>query len=222
MNIDSLIQAVDQASTPTDLIQAVQALADTRAEAAIPTLIAALGYNNPSAAIAAMYGLVSIGRKAVEPLITLMDDYNYGARAYTVRALATIGEPRSLDILINCAENDFAPSVRRAAIKGLGNIRWHWVDRHDERSHGANGEIDPTNSNWTKEAILAAQSRILRSLRLMLEDTDWSMRYAAIVALSLIGSSEAIALLELTQKQETDLAIKFRSQMALQSLLVAT
>ncbi len=204
--INLLIQAVEEAVTPEQLVQAVQVLADSRSEAALSTLIASLGYNNPSAAIAAMHGLVSIGRAAVKPLIALMDDYNYGARAYTVRALAMIGDPQALDILLNCAEHDFAPSVRRAAIKGLGNLRWDW-------------------GNWSADTITKANSRILQLLQLMLSDPDWSMRYAAIVALDLIGSTgsnaEAIALLKTAHHHEADLAVKFRGQMALQNLLVA-
>lgn len=204
--INPLIQAVEEAVTPEQLVQAVQVLADSRSEAALSTLIASLGYNNPSAATAAMHGLVSIGRAAVKPLIALMDDYNYGARAYTVRALAMIGDPQALDILLHCAEHDFAPSVRRAAIKGLGNLRWEW-------------------SNWSVDTITKANSRILQLLQLLLSDSDWSMRYAAIVALDLISSTgsnvEAIALLKTAHQHETDLAVKFRGQMALQNLLVA-
>lgn len=193
MNIELLIRQVDKADTPAQLIQAVHALADTRSEQAIPTLISALGYNNPTAAIAAMHGLVAIGRSCVSSLMLLMDDYNYGARAYTVRALAMIGDPRSLPILINCAETDFSPSVRRAAIKGLGKI------------HGE-GEID--------------YAEVLGTLQSMLKDSDWSIRYAAIVALDNLGklshiSFKAIAILEASKNQESDLAVKSRMEMAL-------
>jgi phycocyanobilin lyase subunit beta len=196
MNIELLIQDIDKAYTPAQLIQAVHALADTRNEQAIPTLISILGYNNPTAAIAAMHGLVAIGRSCVNSLMVLMDDYNYGARAYTVRALAMIGDPRSLPILINCAETDFSPSVRRAAIKGLGKIHWEWAEMIDF-------------------------SGILATLQSMLKDTDWSIRYAAIVALDTLGklshtvSFRAIALLEASKNQEPDLAVKSRMEMAL-------
>jgi phycocyanobilin lyase subunit beta len=198
-NIAHLIQEIDTASTPAQLIQAVHALADTRNEQAIPTLILVLGYNNPSAAIAAMHGLVAIGRSSVESLMSLMDDYNYGARAYTVRALAMIGDPRALPILLNCAETDFSPSVRRAAIKGLGKIQGEWT------------AID--------------YSQILATLQSMLKDYDWSIRYAAIVALDALSqlssgsfgniSDRAIFLLEANKTQEADLAVKSRMELAL-------
>jgi phycocyanobilin lyase subunit beta len=195
-NIQLLIQEIDRADTPAHLIQAVHALADTRSEQAIPTLISVLGYNNPAAAIAAMHGLVAIGRNSVSSLMTLMDDYNYGARAYTVRALAMIGDPRALSILLSCAEADFSPSVRRAAIKGLGKMHWEWAETID-------------------------YSAILATLQSMLKDQDWSIRYAAIVALEALSrlnhlvSHRAIALLEASKSQESDLAVKSRMEMAL-------
>jgi phycocyanobilin lyase beta subunit len=195
-NIDLLIQDIDQAHTPAQLVQAVHALADTRNERAIPTLISVLGFNNPGAAIAAMHGLVAIGRSCVDSLMSLMDDYNYGARAYTVRALAMIGDPKALPILLNCAKTDFSPSVRRAAIKGLGKIHGEWVEMID-------------------------YSEVLMTLQSMLKDQDWSIRYAAIVALDGLGklshgiSTKAIALLESSKTHESDLTVKSRMEMAL-------
>jgi len=42
---------------------------DATIEAGIPTLIAALSYNNPGAAVAAIDKLVQLGDMAVEPLL---------------------------------------------------------------------------------------------------------------------------------------------------------
>ncbi|HEY9805470.1 MAG TPA: hypothetical protein V6D04_02815, partial [Candidatus Obscuribacterales bacterium] len=92
-----LIRAVEQAASPASLVSAVQALAEAHLEAGIPTLIATLGYNNPEAAVIAVRGLVELGAVAVQPLIERLDDYNYGARAYSFRALAAIADPRALD-----------------------------------------------------------------------------------------------------------------------------
>ncbi|AFY75166.1 hypothetical protein Syn7502_03300 [Synechococcus sp. PCC 7502] len=198
-NIKVLIQEIDKSHNPTQLIQAVHALAATRSEQGIATLISVLGYNNPGAAIAAMHGLVAIGRSSVDSLIALMDDYNYGARAYTVRALAMIGDPKALPVLLNCAKTDFSPSVRRAAIKGLGKIHWEWAEIID-------------------------YSEILATLQSILKDQDWSIRYAAIVALDALsklnhGSARgAIALLEGNKPQESDLVVKSRMEMALSNV----
>jgi len=41
-----------------------------------------------------------------------MRQYNYGARAYSIRALAAIADPCALDVLVTAAATDFAPSVR--------------------------------------------------------------------------------------------------------------
>jgi len=148
-----------------------------------------------------MRGLIGIGRPAVESLIALMDDYNYGARAYTVRTLAQIGDPRALPVLLEAARNDFAPSVRRAAIKGLGGVRWEWFDL---------GEA----------AEMASKQSVLDTLQWLLDDLDWSMRYAVIAALDALGTPEAMQTLEATLDREGDAGVRFRARMALGKLLV--
>ncbi|TAG17281.1 MAG: HEAT repeat domain-containing protein [Oscillatoriales cyanobacterium] len=106
-----LIQSVEQADSSEGLLNAVKALAAASSQEAIPTLITVLGYNNPGAAVAAVDGLIQIGEPAVQPLLEQLDGYNYGARAWAVRALAGIGDPRGLEILLDAA-------------RGLGTICW--------------------------------------------------------------------------------------------------
>lgn len=163
-----MIQAIEQADSPARLVAAVKALAAAQLEEGIPTLIAALGYNNPEAAVAAVEGLVQLGEVAVLALLEQLDDYNYGARAYSFRALAAIADPRALDTLITGAESDFAPSVRRAAAKGLGNL--HWVKLPVEERQ-------------------QAQERALNTLVHISHDEDWAIRYAAIVGLQALAVS---------------------------------
>ena len=124
--IESLINAVTAADSASLLVTAMENLAATQQPAAIPTLIAALSYNNPGAAVAAVDGLVQIGEPAVEPILAQLDGHNYTARAWAIRALAGIGDPRGLVTLLGAATADFALSVRRAAAKGLGSMKWHW------------------------------------------------------------------------------------------------
>lgn len=162
MSPPDLIRAIEQADSPARLVAAVQALAATRSEAGIPALIATLGYNNPGAAMAAVAGLVDLGEAAVIPLLAQLDTYNYGARAYAIRALATIADPRALDVLLNAAETDFAPSVRRAAAKGLGHLHWQRLPLAERQ---------------------VAQEKALKTLLLIAQDPEWAIRYAAIVGL---------------------------------------
>lgn len=157
-----LICAVEEADSSTRLLDAVRALAEAHLEAAIPTLIDTLGYNNPGAAVAAVDGLIQIGESAVKPLLDTLDGYNYGARAWAVRALAGIGDPRGLDTLLMAAKTDFAMSVRRAAARGLGNLRWHQLPA---------------------KQIHSAQAQALDALLLVSQDPEWIVRYAAIVGL---------------------------------------
>ncbi|MBD0303585.1 MAG: HEAT repeat domain-containing protein [Tolypothrix sp. T3-bin4] len=161
-----LIRAIESADSPALMVAAVQKLVAAKDEAAIPTLIAVFGYNNPTAAVVALAGLVELGEVAVPQLMQQIDDYNYGARAYSIRALSAIADPRAIEILLTAAATDFAPSVRRAAAKGLGNLHWHKLEDCDRTS---------------------ALSRSLETLLNISQDSDWSIRYAAVVGLQALA-----------------------------------
>ncbi|NJN48903.1 MAG: HEAT repeat domain-containing protein [Alkalinema sp. RL_2_19] len=154
-----LRQAIDAAANALELADAVKALAAEAIPETAPELIRALNYNNPGAAVAAVDGLIAIGEPAVQPLLELLDNYNYGARAWALRALSGIGDPRSLSLLLDTAENDFALSVRRAAAYGLGRIHWEKM--------GA-------------DAVPQAQAQCLQVLLQLCSDPEWIVRYAAI------------------------------------------
>ncbi|MFN7413106.1 MAG: HEAT repeat domain-containing protein [Dolichospermum sp.] len=196
--MDELIRAITVADTPSQMVTAVKNLAATKDPAAIPTLIAVFGYNNPEAAIVAAAALTQLGEIAVPQLLDQIDDYNYGARAYSIRTLAAIADPRALDILISTTLTDFAPSVRRAAAKGLGNL------------------------NWQKLDISASQIAINRALETLLficEDTDWSIRYAAIVGLQALAKvalvqSPILAKFQLMLTNDPEKAVRARVQLA--------
>ncbi len=202
-----LIQSVEQADSPSRLVAAVRTLAEARLEAAIPTFIAVLGYNNPEAAVAAVEGLIQLGDVSVPPLLEQLDDYNYGARAYSFRALAAIANPQALDVLLSAAETDFAPSVRRAAAKGLGGLRW---------------------CKLPDEQRQLAQERTLQTLLLLSNDPEWGIRYAAIVGLQALATSEQAPQPDLVSQilarfaqlaqKDTDLAVRARVWMAQEQL----
>ncbi|HEY9903123.1 MAG TPA: HEAT repeat domain-containing protein [Candidatus Sericytochromatia bacterium] len=201
--IQELIQAVEQANSDERLLESVQALAASHSEAAIPMLIAVLGYNNPGAAVTAVEGLIALGASAVMPLLEQLDEYNYGARAYSIRALAALADPRALDTLVSAATIDFAPSVRRAAAKGLGNLHWH--------------QLPP-------EEIAQAQTKVLNTLIQVFQDSDWAIRYAAIVGLQALAKSATSTtepiqnLFEQMLSSEADQAVRSRILMAQQRL----
>ena len=196
--MDELIRAISAAETPSQMVTAVKNLAAVRDPLAIPTLIAVFGYNNPEAAIVAAAGLTELGEIAVPQLLDQIDDYNYGARAYSIRTLAAIADPRALDILISTAMTDFAPSVRRAAAKGLGKLQWHKLA--------------------TSEAEIAI-NRALETLLFICEDTDWSIRYAAIVGLQALAKvalvqSPILAKFQLMLTNDPEKAVRARVQLA--------
>jgi phycocyanobilin lyase subunit beta len=167
--IESLISAVEAADSASLLVTAMENLAATQQPEAIPTLIAALGYNNPGAAVAAVDGLIRIGEPAVELILAQLDGHNYTARAWAIRALAGIGDPRGLVTLLGAATADFALSVRRAAAKGLGSMKWHW---------------------FPADLLEIAQEEALESLLFVAQqDDEWIVRYAAVVGLHNLATS---------------------------------
>ncbi len=197
----ALIAEVDRADSADALLEAVEDLAAARSTAATSKLIEVLGYNNPGAAVAAVDGLIQIGEPAVVPLLEQLDGYNYGARAWAVRALAGIGDPRGLDILL-VATSDFSLSVRRAASRGLGTIRWQEME---------------------SDRVSEAQTRALQALLQTSQDPEWVVRYATVVGLQgltdaakLPDLSSAIwAQLEEMGNCDAEAAVRARAVMAL-------
>jgi phycocyanobilin lyase subunit beta len=177
--LKTLLSAIAEAASSTQMVEAVEKLTEARLEAAVPNLITVLGYNNPGAAVAAVEGLIAIGKPAVTPLLELLDGYNYGARAWALRALAGIGDPQALDLLLDAAKNDFALSVRRAAARGLGTIHW------DELA---------------VELIESAQAKVIEVLLTVSQDHEWVVRYAAITGLQELAIASTIASPDLTRQ----------------------
>ena len=165
-SIEQLIAAVETADSAEKLVGAVRKLAARRSPLAIPPLMTVLRYNNPGAAVAAVDGLIQIGAPAIPHLLSQMDGFNYGARAWATRACAEIGDPRALDLLLEAALTDFALSVRRAAAKGLGFLQWQ---------------------SLSPEQQITIQQTIYDALVKVVNDPEWVVRYAAIAGLENLG-----------------------------------
>ncbi|HEY9751758.1 MAG TPA: HEAT repeat domain-containing protein [Coleofasciculaceae cyanobacterium] len=201
-----LIRAVEVADSAISLAQATQVLAQARLPEGIPTLIAVLSYNNPGAAVAAVDGLIQLGEPAVQPLIELLDGYNYSGRAWGIRALAGLEDPRALNLLLDAARHDFALSVRRAAARGLGSLRWQQLPAEQMRSAHAQ----------TLETLLVVA----------VEDVEWVVRYAAIVGLQRLAQTVEDHGLMLpilhqfaqSQEQDPEIAVRCRARLAQQQV----
>lgn len=201
MTTQVLIDAVEKADSAQKLFHAVKDLAVSGDEVAIPTLVKVLGFNNPGAAVAAVDGLIKIGEAAVTYLLTNIDDYNYGARTWMIRVFAGVGDPRSLDLLLKTAIEDFSLSVRRSAVKGLGSIHWQLLTSEDAKS---------------------GQQRVLDTLFLACDDGEWVVRYAAIASLQSLSMIAVDFQPQITAKFEdllindSELSIKARVKLAVQ------
>ncbi len=170
-NLSSLIHAVEQADSSGQLIKTVRELAATCLEGGVPTLIEVLSYNNPGAAVAAVDGLIAIGEPAVPAILEQLDQHNYTARSWAIRALAGIGDPRGLVTLLGVATADFSLSVRRAAARGLGAMKWHW---------------------FPESLLEIAQEEVLEALMFVAQqDEEWIVRYAAVVGLQSLADTIA-------------------------------
>ncbi|NCS03525.1 MAG: HEAT repeat domain-containing protein [Microcystis aeruginosa G13-11] len=202
--VETLIIAVEKADSANELLTAVENLAAAKSEAAIPTLTDVLRYNNPGASVAAVDGLIAIGKAAVPYLLANLDGYNYGARAWATRALAGIGDVRGLDLLLDAAVSDFSFSVRRGAARGLGNIIW---------------------SDLEESRVSEAQNPVFTALeKLSQGDPEWVVRYAAIVGLEGLGTA-AVAfrraireLLGQIRETEAEIVVRLRADQALEHL----
>jgi phycocyanobilin lyase beta subunit len=202
--VETLIIAVKKADSANQLLTAVENLAAAKSEAAIPTLTDVLRYNNPGASVAAVDGLIAIGKAAVPYLLANLDGYNYGARAWATRALAGIGDVRGLDLLLEAAVSDFSFSVRRGAARGLGNIIW---------------------SDLEKSRVYEAQNAVFAALEKLLQgDPEWVVRYAAIVGLEGLGTAAAAfrrairELLAQIGETEAEIVVRLRADQALEHL----
>ncbi|GAB4245667.1 MAG: HEAT repeat domain-containing protein [Stanieria sp.] len=205
--VQQLIAAVNQADSADSLLTAVENLTEVRSPEAIPTLVEVLGYNNPGAAVAAVEGLIALGEPVVPYLINNLDDYNYGARAWATRVFAGIGDPSTLDILLKAAVGDFSQSVRRAAARGLGIIRW---------------------SKLAPEQRLPVQQEVLSTLLLVSQDGEWVVRYAAVVGLQALAQAVRETQPQLIEKitakfqelitTEPESVIRARAQLAWQAI----
>jgi phycocyanobilin lyase beta subunit len=203
-----LIHAVEQADSAGQLVKAVRNLAVTRHEGGIPTLITVLSYNNPGAAVAAVDGLMSIGEPAVPALLEQLDQHNYTARSWAIRALAGIGDPRGLVTLLGAATADFSLSVRRAAARGLGAMKWRW---------------------FPEQLLEIAQEEALEALLFVAQqDEEWVVRYSAVVGLQSLAReigatysdwrSQIAAQFEQTAAHDESWAVRARACMAQQQL----
>lgn len=208
------LNAVETADSAQAMLDAVERLAELQDEGAIETLITVLGYNNPGAAVAAVDGLIQIGTPAASALLSKIDGYNYGARAWALRVLAGIGDPRGLDLIVETATEDFSLSVRRAAARGLGAIQWEKLSAAEQPG-----------------AQLKARDTLLKVAS---EDPEWVVRYAAIVGLQGVATAMSARDLEgavnlvkpivmgLRDRttQDNSLAVQARAQWALSQLSV--
>ncbi len=167
--LSTLIANLDAADSAQRLLDATEAIAAAGAVEAIPILINVLGYNNPGAAVAAVDGLIQLGEPAATALIELVDGYNYGARAWALRALAGIGDPRSFDLVVETALEDFSQSVRRAATRGIGSVQWD--------------QVAPDQRQPMQRKALVTLIQILQ------QDNEWVVRFAALTALEQLSRS---------------------------------
>ena len=190
------------AKTTPELIRATKNLCDLRTIEAIPILIEGLGFNNPAVASVATSGLIELGSQAVPSLLVSLDEKNYGSRAWVVRALASIRDPRSLDLLEHALATDIAPSVRRSAARGLAELNL----------------IYPEDRSKLERCLLALLAAI--------KDDEWVVRYAVIFGIELHlrrynpnnKSHCILALKQLSSDSESIKVIRLRAKLALQRL----
>ena len=203
-DLQKAVLALDRATMTSELVQATQTLCGLRNLEAAPTLIKVLGFNNPAVGAVATQGLIALGRDVVPILLVSLNVGNYGARAWVIRAIATLRDPRGLDLLEHALNADIAPSVRRSATRGLA-------------------EMELEGPNLFKDF-----SRCCEALFKAAADDEWIVRYAAAFGLEQRFCqnstdtglrTQAIAHLEqLCSNSEAVKVVQQRAKLALQRL----
>jgi phycocyanobilin lyase alpha subunit len=191
-NKNLLLGAIDQLLLPKNQEVVVNE------EEAIASLIEKFSYNHPAISSIAVESLVKRGTETVEPLVSaFLKCKDHGIQGFIIQALAGIGDIRALDLLIEVVgievANHCQGSVRRMAARGLGKI-----------------------GSTTKD--ISAINSCIEKLNWALSNVeDWALRYAAIVSLQEIATSETKAILEQQLQQQTDQIVKLRCQTALEN-----
>ena len=197
---------LDRASNTAELVRATKKICALRDPSAAPTLIKVLSYNNPAVAATATQGLIELGREIVPTLLISLNTGNYGARAWIVKVLAALRDPRGLDQLEHALGADIAPSVRRSAAKGLADLDLH-------------------GSTSSEELV-----RCCKALFQACRDDEWIVRYAAVYGLERRLRSLALTssmqdtgrslLKQLASEQEDVKVVRLRAGLALQRLSI--
>lgn len=85
---------------------AALALRQQPSKEAVPDLIEALKSDDKTLAHLAAAALVAVGSEATQPLLTLLENGPQNARLQGIRALALIGDTRSIPALFNVLQQD--------------------------------------------------------------------------------------------------------------------
>jgi phycocyanobilin lyase beta subunit len=202
--LDQAIRMLDSATSTPELVRATQAICALNDLEAAKPLVKVLGFNNPAVAAVATQGLIQLGRDIVPTLLVSLDSHNYGARAWVVKVLAALRDPRGLDLLERALQADIAPSVRRSATRGLADLE------------------------LAKESGDDQLERCFQGLLKAGRDDEWVVRYAAAYGLEqrLCGKTMSkqlaaqghAALKQLASDAEGVKVVQLRAQQALQRL----
>ena len=202
--LEQALHTLERATSTPELVRATRAICALNDLEAAKPLVKVLGFNNPAVAAVATQGLIQLGRDIVPTLLVSLDTHNYGARAWVVKVLAALRDPRGLDLLERALQADIAPSVRRSATRGLADLELAKDSRDDQLERCFKG--------------------LLKAGR----DDEWVVRYAAAYGLEqrLCGKTMAkqlaaqghAALKQLASDAEGVRVVQLRAQQALQRL----
>lgn len=156
-------------------------------------LIQALNDKNLTVRRNAVEGLGKIGGKnANSVLLQILEDDNALLRATAAQSLGRIGDDSALPFLVRIASHDTNPDVREAAVNAIQSFGEKIINEIETRRRQANILGQLTILDLDK--LMAIY--VLPSLSEALQDSDDSVRNAAIVALKEIGTTSALETLE--------------------------
>lgn len=171
---------------------AAWALGELQEPAAVPSLVEALGDENPNVRKEAAFALVKIGRPAMPRLLKALRQGDSDLRAVVITTLAQMRDPGGVPDLITCLEDANWPQHEDVRICDLAARALEYIGTQEARQAVANWrqngdlmslshEADRETNGGTKFTVVQRLSeRPVPNLVTDLQDAEWSVRRDAV------------------------------------------
>lgn len=183
---------------------AAWALGELQEPAAVPSLVEALGDENPNVRKEAAFALVKIGRPAMPRLLKALRQGDSDLRATIITTLAQMRDPGGVPDLIACLEDNNWPQHADVRICDLAARALEYIGTQEARQAvenwrqtgdlmGLNHQAESETNGGSKFTVVQRLSeRPIHNLVTDLQDPEWSVRRDAVKHLGDSGNAEVL------------------------------